>query len=158
MYTKRFMSSVALVLVWLIMACANAYLINKVQLGMTEDEVVSVLGPPDSRAAVGGSESIEYLTYMYAESDNAAYHGILTPYFVAIRGDSVVAFGRRGDFGSTIESDRHNRYEIQHTGDSNQNEGEDLYTELIKLQELLDKGIITQDEFDFKKSEILAKY
>ncbi len=34
----------------------------------------------------------------------------------------------------------------------------DLYTELKKLKELKDSGIITQQEFDIEKKEILSKY
>jgi hypothetical protein len=35
------------------------------------------------------------------------------------------------------------------------NKEPDLYTELIKLKELLDKGIITQEEFTQQKSKLL---
>ncbi|MCP3888973.1 MAG: SHOCT domain-containing protein [Desulfobulbaceae bacterium] len=34
----------------------------------------------------------------------------------------------------------------------------DMYTELKKLKELKDSGIITQKEFDIEKQEILSKY
>lgn len=33
----------------------------------------------------------------------------------------------------------------------------DLYTELKKLKELLDEGVITQEEFDIKKKELLSQ-
>jgi hypothetical protein len=35
---------------------------------------------------------------------------------------------------------------------------DDRYTELMKLKKLLDEGIITQEEFDTEKKEILKKY
>jgi hypothetical protein len=34
----------------------------------------------------------------------------------------------------------------------------DMYTELKKLKELKDSGIITQEEFDIEKKEILSRY
>lgn len=34
---------------------------------------------------------------------------------------------------------------------------QDLYTQLIKLKDLLDKGIITQDEYDAQKKKILGE-
>ena len=40
--------------------------------------------------------------------------------------------------------------------DTNQDSG-DMYTELKKLKDLLDTGIITQEEFDARKKKILAK-
>jgi hypothetical protein len=40
--------------------------------------------------------------------------------------------------------------------DANQDSG-DMYTELKKLKDLLDTGIITQEEFDARKKKILAK-
>lgn len=35
---------------------------------------------------------------------------------------------------------------------------DDRYTELMKLKKLLDEGVITQEEFDIEKKEILEKY
>ena len=40
--------------------------------------------------------------------------------------------------------------------DANQDSG-DMYTELKKLKELLDTGIINQEEFDARKKKIMAK-
>jgi hypothetical protein len=37
-------------------------------------------------------------------------------------------------------------------------EKDDRYTELMKLKKLLDEGIITQEEYDIEKKEILEKY
>lgn len=37
-------------------------------------------------------------------------------------------------------------------------DSKDLYTELKKLKELKDSGVITQKEFDIEKKEILSRY
>ena len=41
---------------------------------------------------------------------------------------------------------------------SKSSNSKDMYTELIKLKELKDSGIITQEEFDIEKKEILSRY
>jgi hypothetical protein len=41
---------------------------------------------------------------------------------------------------------------------SENSNSKDMYTELKKLKELKDSGIITQEEFDIEKKEILSRY
>lgn len=41
---------------------------------------------------------------------------------------------------------------------SESSNSKDMYTELTKLKELKDSGVITQEEFDIEKKEILLKY
>lgn len=43
-------------------------------------------------------------------------------------------------------------------GSSESSKSKDMYTELKKLKELKDSGIITQKEFDIEKNKILLRY
>ena len=71
---------------------------NSVSIGMTKQEVISVLGPPTS---ISAKEGAEYLNYRFFETGLAAYHGITSPYFVRIINGKVESYGRLGDFDST---------------------------------------------------------
>jgi len=71
---------------------------NSVSIGMTKQEVISVLGPPTSTSA---KEGVEYLNYRFSETDDHAFNGITSPYFVRIINGKVDSYGRLGDFDST---------------------------------------------------------
>lgn len=78
----------------LMTGCATAAnKMNSVHIGMTKQEVVSVLGPPASTSA---KEGVEYLNYNLFEP----VYGI-KPYFVRIINEKVDSYGRLGDFDST---------------------------------------------------------
>ena len=70
-----------------------------------------------------------------------------------------MSFGKLGDFNSTkdptININTNSKVEAKATSD---NSTDKMYQELKKVKELLDTGIITQEEFDKKKKEILEKY
>lgn len=78
--------------------CATAHKMNRVSIGMTKQEVISVLGPPISTSA---KEGVEYLHYRFSDTDDDAFYGITTPYFVRIINGKVDSYGRLGDFDST---------------------------------------------------------
>jgi len=78
--------------------CATAHKMNSVSIGMTKQEVISVLGPPTSTSA---KEGVEYLNYRFSETDDHAFYGITSPYFVRIINGKVDSYGRLGDFDST---------------------------------------------------------
>jgi outer membrane protein assembly factor BamE (lipoprotein component of BamABCDE complex) len=132
----------------LLIGCATSHKINSVQLGMTKEEVVAAIGNPVSVSAKDGTE---YLNYQFSETDDQAFYGITTPYYVRLVNEIVDSYGRMGDFDSTqnptikIESDS----KIKTEGD--------LYTELKKLKELKDEGILTEDEYQAQKQKLLAK-
>ena len=78
----------------LMTGCATtANKMNSVHIGMTKQEVISVLGPPTSTSA---KEGVEYLNYNLFEP----VYGI-NPYFVRIINEKVDSYGRLGDFDST---------------------------------------------------------
>jgi len=124
---------------------------------MTKAEVIAAMGPPVS---VSAKEGTEYLNYKLSETGDDAFMGWTTPYYVRIVNGKVDAFGRHGDFDSTktptirIEKDE----TIKQDTNMKLEEKPDLYKELVKLKELKDQGIITDEEFESKKKEILKKY
>ncbi len=77
---------------------ATANKISGVQLGMTKEAVVRVMGNPTSTSAQGGSE---YLNFDLSETNNEAFIGWTKPYYVHLKNGKVESYGRDGDFGST---------------------------------------------------------
>ena len=141
----------------LLAGCATANKMNKVQIGMTKAEVIKAIGNP---ASVSAKEDSEYLNYSLSETSDQAYYGITVPYYVRLINGRVDSYGRLGDFDSTqtptlkIETDENVRTqsEIKTSGKK------DLYSELVKLKQLKEEGLITQEEFDKEKKELLEKY
>lgn len=138
-----------------VIGCATAGKISGVRLGMTKQEVISVMGPPASVSAQGRTE---YLNYALSETDDQALYGITKPYYVRLVDGSVDSYGRTGDFDSTktptvrLESDQSIKQDVK------VKQSGDLYTELKKLKELKDTGIITEKEFQTQKKKLLEKY
>jgi Short C-terminal domain len=130
--------------------CATAGKIAGVRLGMTKDEVVAVMGKPASVSAQGRAE---YLNFALSETDDQAFYGVTSPYYVRLVDGRVESFGRTGDFDSTktptvrLESDQTIKQDVS-VKDSG-----DLYTELNKLKELKDSGVITEEEFQAQEEE-----
>lgn len=130
--------------------CATAYKINNVKIGMTKQEVIAVIGKPSSISAKDGTE---YLNYRFSETDDHAFMGVTTPYYVRLINSKVDSYGRTGDFDSTqkptvrVETDEN--IKVQDSGD--------LYTELKKLKELRDEGILTEEEYQTQKKKALSK-
>jgi hypothetical protein len=131
--------------------CATSGKINSVQVGMTKGEVITVMGNPVS---VSAKEETEYLNYKLSETDDDAFRGWTTPYYVRLIQGKVDSFGRTGDFDSTktptMKIEKDEKISVQGGGD--------LYTELKKLKELRDDGAITEEEFQAQKKRILSKH
>lgn len=151
--------AVSTAVVFLLSACAHAAdtadKISKVRIGMTKKEVISVMGKPHSTSATGNNE---YLTYRLSETKRDASNRFTKPYFVRLIDGKVESYGQKGDFDSTqkptvrIETDERIKQDINVKGSG------DLYTELKKLKELKESGIITESEFQAQKKKLLEKY
>jgi len=135
--------------------CATAHKMNNIQIGMTKSEVIKVMGSPVSVSAQRGSE---YLNYSFSETDDQAFYGITKPYYVRLISGRVESYGRLGDFDSTQKPTV--RIEKNETikADVKTSDKKDLYSELKKLKQLKDDGLITQQEFNKEKKELLDKY
>jgi hypothetical protein len=87
-------------LIALLSACGTAPTarkMNGISVGMTKAEVISVMGRPDSTAAKGG---VEYMNYRLATSALDFDESDTSEYFVRLVNGKVDAFGHRGDFDS----------------------------------------------------------
>lgn len=148
------MKNILLLVIFLIITgCATAGMINGVQLGMTQEEVVTIMGKPVSVSAQGGSK---YLNYKLSETDDDAFRGWTIPYYVRLIDGKVESFGRAGDFDSTQKP----TIRIERKDDVNLNvkRKPDLYSELKKLKELRNDGILTEEEFQTQKKKILEQH
>ncbi|HJO36431.1 MAG TPA: SHOCT domain-containing protein [Gammaproteobacteria bacterium] len=131
--------------------CATSGKINRVEVGMSKDEVIGVMGSPVSVSAKGRTE---YLNYKLSETDDDAFRGFTTPYFVRLIDGKVDSYGRTGDFDSTstptvrIETDE----KVNVSGES------DLYTELRRLKGLRDEGILSESEYQSQKKKVLSNH
>ena len=131
--------------------CATSSTINTVQLGMTKAEVVVIMGDPVSVSAKGETE---YLNYALSETDDDAFYGITSPYYVRLVNGRVDSYGRTGDFDSTqpttirLETDEQVKID----------EDSDLYTELRKLKQLHDEGILSDAEYEDLKQKATRRY
>jgi len=77
---------------------------NKLNLGMSKQEVIGVLGQPSSIKANDNTEILEYML-----SDNR--RGVLVQYWVTLKDGRVVQYGNSGDFGNALPQDRR-QYDI----------------------------------------------
>ena len=118
---------------------------------MTKDEVIKVMGKPVSISAKGGTE---YLNYKLSETDNDAFRGWTSPYYVRVINGKVDSYGRTGDFDST----KNPTVKIETDENIKVNESKDLYTELRKLKELRDEGILSEEEYQSQKKKILSQH
>lgn len=73
------------------LGCASSNKINNVNLGMTRQETVAVMGEPSSTSAKG---DVEYLNYRLSKG-----LFMVDDYYVRLKQGKVDAFGRAGDFG-----------------------------------------------------------
>ena len=148
----------ALLITLMMFGCATAYKMNKVGLGMTKQEVIQAIGKPVSVSAQGKSE---YLNYKLSETSDDAFYGLTTPYYVRLVGGEVESYGRMGDFDSAkdprkviVEREDKIQADVNVSGSSES----DMFSELMKLKQLKDEGLLTEEEFQMEKKEILEKY
>jgi len=147
-------SMVVIAILTLLTSCATSRKINNISAGMTKEQVIQRMGKPSSTSSDG---YYEYLRYQLSETSDDAFYGHYTTYFVRLLNGKVESYGKMGDFNSTknqtIDINTNNKYE-----NKTDNKTDKMYEELTKLKDLLDKGIITKEEYEKKKKEILDKY
>ncbi|HTQ31311.1 MAG TPA: SHOCT domain-containing protein [Opitutaceae bacterium] len=148
---KAKITALALFFVALLAGCSTADKLNQIQIGMTKDQVITILGAPDSTSA---QANVEYLTY-YLEGDPG--YGRDRPYMVRVVDGKVESFGRLLQLW-----DLYNR-----PVGSAQNPATvapaavapapvDLAGQLEKLKALKDQGVLTDEEFQKAKDKLLA--
>ena len=77
--------------------CATAYKINRVSIGMSEEEVISALGEPDYKTA---TQTEENLIYNYYNSGTDALVGRQAEYRVILKNSHVSSYGSTNDLFS----------------------------------------------------------
>ena len=147
--------------------CATANQLNQIRIGMTKDQVVAVLGTPDSTSS---QANMVYYTY-YLTTDSG--YGRDQPYLIRFVDDKVESFGRFLQL-----YDAYNRPAVGAAQASTpsptgmmapylpggttpvtiirQAPPVDLATEIRKLKELKDAGALTEDEFQKAKAKLLS--
>ena len=151
----KYLNSLVLVAIALVSGCATASKISSVQIGMTKDQVIQVMGKPTSSSAQG--QGWEYMNFALSETPDDAFIGRTTPYYVRLVNGRVESFGRLGDFNSTqrptvrVETDSTVKADLKTT------DQKDLSTELQKLKKLKDEGVLTEDEFSKAKQKLLSE-
>ena len=96
MKTLHTLTLVALIAV---AGCATAPKMNRLSVGMTKQEVISVMGSPASTAAPGNG--VELLRYRLSPTSDHAFYGSTEEYFVRLVNGKVDSYGKMGDFDST---------------------------------------------------------
>ena len=76
----------------------NSSLLNRLSIGMTKQEVISIMGRPTSVAAQSG---VEYLRYELYPPPPYWEPARKDTYFVRIVSGTVDSYGRMGDFDSS---------------------------------------------------------
>ncbi len=128
------------------------------EMGMSRAQVIKVMGAPISVSSI---DDRDYLNYNLCVSGCTATPLLkrLRPFYVRLVNGKVDSFGEKGDFDSTktpttrVEIDK----TIRGTIDSSSKQEQDMFSELRKLKELVDAGIITPAEFEARKKIILSR-
>ena len=95
----RYFLSLALLL---LVGCASntTSRLSRLSVGMTKAEVLSIMGDPDTVAAQGGAEYLNYTLWTEMSLSRNTW-GYQTFNFVRLVNGRVDSFGRIGDFDST---------------------------------------------------------
>lgn len=96
-------------LLFLVGCVGTAYKMNNLNLGMSKQEVIQVLGPPLSSSAIGNTEYLNYK--LYIDGDHA-FMNLPTDYFVRIINGRVESYGKMGDFDSTRGTEFKGTYDL----------------------------------------------
>ena len=142
--------SILVLLALALLGCATANKFNHVHIGMTKQEVIAILGKPTSKSA---KDDREYLNYRFSETTGHAFKGFTDPYYVLLIKGKVDSFGRSGDF----EESKTPTVRVEIDDKINVKGERNLHIELKKLKELLDDGILTDDEYQAQKKKVLNK-
>jgi hypothetical protein len=150
----------ALILVGALLAgCATSDQLNNIRIGMTMDQVVSILGKSDSMSA---QANVVYLTY-YLDAPNM--NGREQPYMVRLVDGKVESFGRFRQLFDLYSRPVTNTQ----PGDPNFPQAfgmgvttmapaamPDLADQIAKLKLLKDRGALTDAEFQQAKAKLLS--
>jgi hypothetical protein len=97
--TKLMLPVVALMLI--VSSCASTpKKFNRLSLGMTKAQIIEAIGDPDSTKAGDGVEVLEY------ELLEGEIVGHPVPYWAIVQDGKLIKYGRAGDFGTSVPTQR----------------------------------------------------
>jgi hypothetical protein len=154
----------------LLAGCESSAKLNDIHIGMSKEQVQSILGTPDSTSA---QANVEYMTY-YLTAD--AGYGRDQPYMVRLVAGKVESFGRfaqlfdlynrpvtnalpgQPDFPqSTFNPANPMLMGPGSVRPDSPGAPTDLASELTRLKALKDQGVLTDEEFQKAKAKLLAQ-
>jgi len=156
---KNILTAFVLLLAALFTGCSTADKLNDLRIGMTKDQVIAMLGQPDSTSA---QANIEYLTYYF--SNEGSYRD--QPYMVRLVDAKVESFGRflqLFDIYNRPVGGNGMGQMITPMGTSSvpltvvRPGTPDMATTLTRLKALKDQGVLTDEEFQKAKARLLAE-
>jgi len=157
---KKIAISVILLLAALFTGCATADKLNNLHIGMSKDQVIAIMGQPDSTSA---QANIEYLTYYLA---NDSSYGGDQPYMVRVVDGKVESYGRAFQlfdiYNRPVGGNSMGQMITPLGGTSApltvvRPGAPDLATTLARLKALKDQGALTEEEFQKAKERLLAE-
>jgi len=167
---KNIITAIVLLCAALFAGCANAAKLNDLHTGMTKDQVIAVMGQPDSTSA---QANIEYLTYYLSDDRSSSSYPAFSSgnrgYMVRLVDGKVESFGRYNQLfdiynrppgaiptqmpiGATMLGGPSVPLSMVRTS------APDLATSLAKLKALKDQGALTDKEFQAAKLEALKEH
>jgi Short C-terminal domain/SmpA / OmlA family len=157
---KKIITAIVLLLAALFTGCTTtAEKLNDLRIGMTKDQVVAILGQPDSTSA---QANIEYMTY-YLSNDSS--YGRDQPYMVRLVEGKVESFGRflqLFDIYNRPVGGNGMGQMITPLGSTStpltavRPNAPDLAMSLARLKALKDQGALTDEEFQKAKDKLLS--
>ena len=147
--------------------------LSRVNVGMTKQQAIEAIGPPDKVAVHGGMEYLQYEAYDDSGWDWKGRRNFRW-FFVRLVDGHVDAFGDKGDFDSTKDPTVHVKVDQRTTttvdpddaqpnkprtsepsGAVNEADRFDLAAELKRLDQMKKDGLLTDSEYaDLRKSAI----
>jgi len=143
--------------------------LNGIRIGMTREDVLSVMGAPDSMSA---QANVEYLTYYLLNSGNDFERH--QPYMIRLAHGRVESFGRFSELSDIynrpitnatpgtpdfpqlgLASSMAPRSGINSNGAGTPST--DLVAELVKLKQLKGQGALTDEEYTKSKAILLSQ-
>jgi hypothetical protein len=143
------------------LGCADSARLNQVHIGMTRAEIISLFGQPDSTSA---QANIEYLTYYLM---NETHYQSEQPYFIRLVDGKVESFGRFAPMydlqnrpvtnGSTTSAPMMGPPMAPAPAPvSGPAPTADIALQLLRLKQLHDQGVLTDDEFTRAKAKVIG--
>ncbi len=133
-----------------------AKFMKNLQVGMTTEEVIKIMGEPESVSTIN---TCVYYNYLDSRMDPIVFYMHETWYYVRFIDGKVDSFGKQGDFDSAKDPKQTLDINInQQTSNATDMPPakDDPYEKLTTLKRMLDANLITEEEYNIKKTEILS--